>query len=238
MAPAWWRPCWIIRRFRPDPVAGRGKAHPGGERSPGRDPGVCRPIIRWPPEPPIAPQDLPEYFLVLPQQGKTRTPPERLAGAGRGRHPHLDGARLHRNDEALCHGGPGRHLPGGIELPGGGRRRKAEGRRSRPSLWCAVWADLSQGQGAFQGRAGVYPGRARTCRGPGERRRNTGWSHNDVQPLPEDVREGAPDVRIAGRRDVATSGTFQVSSVLISTGSSDRVYRSVDEVPSRLRPGS
>jgi hypothetical protein len=33
----------------------------------------------------------------------------------------------------------------------------------------------------------------------------------------------------------AASGTFQVSSVMISAGGSDRVYRSVDDVPARLR---
>jgi hypothetical protein len=38
-----------------------------------------------------------------------------------------------------------------------------------------------------------------------------------------------------GNRATASSGTFQVSSVLISTGGSDRVYRSVDEVPAGLR---
>jgi hypothetical protein len=32
-----------------------------------------------------------------------------------------------------------------------------------------------------------------------------------------------------------SSGTFQVSTVLISAGGSDQVYRSVDEVPARLR---
>jgi hypothetical protein len=38
-----------------------------------------------------------------------------------------------------------------------------------------------------------------------------------------------------GMRNPSGSGTFQVSAVLISTSSADRVYRSVDEVPDRLR---
>jgi hypothetical protein len=38
-----------------------------------------------------------------------------------------------------------------------------------------------------------------------------------------------------GHHNTAASGTFQVSSVLISAGGSDRVYRSVDEAPARLR---
>src|SRR5690349_7025374 len=38
-----------------------------------------------------------------------------------------------------------------------------------------------------------------------------------------------------GIRNPAGAGTFQVSTVLISAGGSDRVYRSVDEVPARLR---
>lgn len=38
-----------------------------------------------------------------------------------------------------------------------------------------------------------------------------------------------------GHRNPSRSGTFQVSSVLISSGGSDRVYRSVDDVPARLR---
>jgi hypothetical protein len=38
-----------------------------------------------------------------------------------------------------------------------------------------------------------------------------------------------------GERNAAASGVFQTSTVLISTESADRVYRSVDEVPARLR---
>lgn len=38
-----------------------------------------------------------------------------------------------------------------------------------------------------------------------------------------------------GARNSAASGVFQTSTVLISTESWDRVYRSVDEVPARLR---
>lgn len=38
-----------------------------------------------------------------------------------------------------------------------------------------------------------------------------------------------------GQRNPAASGTFQVSAVLIASGGSDRVYRSVEEVPARLR---
>jgi hypothetical protein len=34
---------------------------------------------------------------------------------------------------------------------------------------------------------------------------------------------------------VASSGTFQVSTVLIAAEGSDQVYRSVDEVPAKLR---
>ncbi len=38
-----------------------------------------------------------------------------------------------------------------------------------------------------------------------------------------------------GQSNARTSGTFQTSTVLISAGGSDRVYRSVNDVPSRLR---
>ena len=38
-----------------------------------------------------------------------------------------------------------------------------------------------------------------------------------------------------GARNQAASGVFQTSTVLISTEGTDRVYRSVDEVPARLR---
>jgi hypothetical protein len=38
-----------------------------------------------------------------------------------------------------------------------------------------------------------------------------------------------------GTRNRSTSGVFQTSTVLISTERADRVYRSVDEVPQRLR---
>ena len=38
-----------------------------------------------------------------------------------------------------------------------------------------------------------------------------------------------------GERNEAASGVFQTSAVLISTGGGERIYRSVDEVPARLR---
>jgi len=38
-----------------------------------------------------------------------------------------------------------------------------------------------------------------------------------------------------GERNEAASGVFQTSTVLISTEGADRVYRSVEEVPARLR---
>jgi hypothetical protein len=38
-----------------------------------------------------------------------------------------------------------------------------------------------------------------------------------------------------GERNETVSGVFQTSTVLISTGGAERVYRSVDEVPARLR---
>jgi hypothetical protein len=38
-----------------------------------------------------------------------------------------------------------------------------------------------------------------------------------------------------GAKNQKASGVFQTSTVLISTGRADRVYRSVDEVPLRLR---
>ena len=38
-----------------------------------------------------------------------------------------------------------------------------------------------------------------------------------------------------GEPNPALSGFFQTSSVLISSGGADRVYRSVEEVPARLR---
>jgi hypothetical protein len=38
-----------------------------------------------------------------------------------------------------------------------------------------------------------------------------------------------------GQQNPFSSGTFQTSTVLISAAGTDRVYRSVDEVPARLR---
>jgi hypothetical protein len=38
-----------------------------------------------------------------------------------------------------------------------------------------------------------------------------------------------------GKPNRGAAGTFQTSTVLISTGGAERVYRSVDEVPPRLR---
>jgi hypothetical protein len=46
---------------------------------------------------------------------------------------------------------------------------------------------------------------------------------------------GAARCAHCGWRNPSASGTFQVSAVLISAGGSDRLYRSVDEVPAPLR---
>jgi hypothetical protein len=48
----------------------------------------------------------------------------------------------------------------------------------------------------------------------------------------EDSRVRCPRCGAANRR---VKGTYQTSTVLISSGGSDRVYRSVDEVPAPLR---
>jgi len=45
----------------------------------------------------------------------------------------------------------------------------------------------------------------------------------------------APHCPHCGKRNAAASGVFQTSTVLISTEEADRVYRSVEEVPARLR---
>jgi hypothetical protein len=44
-----------------------------------------------------------------------------------------------------------------------------------------------------------------------------------------------PNCPHCGAKIKAASGVFQTSTVLISTGTSDRVYRSVEDVPARLR---
>jgi uncharacterized protein YbaR (Trm112 family) len=46
---------------------------------------------------------------------------------------------------------------------------------------------------------------------------------------------GATTCPHCGAKNLKSSGVFQTSTVLISTGRADRVYRSVDEVPLRLR---
>jgi predicted amidophosphoribosyltransferase len=46
---------------------------------------------------------------------------------------------------------------------------------------------------------------------------------------------GSPVCPHCGKRNDAASGVFQTSTVLISTEGADRVYRSVEEVPARLR---
>jgi len=47
--------------------------------------------------------------------------------------------------------------------------------------------------------------------------------------------DGAEACPHCGARVTGASGVFQTSTVLISTERADRVYRSVDEVPARLR---
>ena len=47
--------------------------------------------------------------------------------------------------------------------------------------------------------------------------------------------EGEPRCPHCGEPNKAGSGVFQTSTVLISTGGADLVYRSVDEVPAALR---
>jgi hypothetical protein len=51
----------------------------------------------------------------------------------------------------------------------------------------------------------------------------------------KEVRAGAATCHHCGAPTTAASGVFQTSTVLISTERADRVYRSVEEVPVRLR---
>jgi hypothetical protein len=50
-----------------------------------------------------------------------------------------------------------------------------------------------------------------------------------------EFKESAPRCPGCGERNPAAAGLFQTSSVLISAGGPDRVYRSVDDVPAPLR---
>jgi hypothetical protein len=50
-----------------------------------------------------------------------------------------------------------------------------------------------------------------------------------------EFQESAPCCPGCGERNPAAAGLFQTSSVLISAGGSDRVYRSVADVPAALR---
>ena len=51
----------------------------------------------------------------------------------------------------------------------------------------------------------------------------------------KELTAGAPACPHCGERNEDASGVFQTSTVLISTAGADRVYRSVDAVPARLR---
>ena len=62
------------------------------------------------------------------------------------------------------------------------------------------------------------------------------WWPDDLHPLPQGIRPPEqPAARIAAQPNSAASGVFQTSTVLISAEGADLVYRSVDEVPARLR---
>jgi hypothetical protein len=50
-----------------------------------------------------------------------------------------------------------------------------------------------------------------------------------------EFKESAPRCPGCGERNSSAAGLFQTSSVLISAGGSDRVYRSVEDVPAALR---
>ena len=50
-----------------------------------------------------------------------------------------------------------------------------------------------------------------------------------------EYKESAPRCPGCGERNPAAAGLFQTSSVLISAGDRDRVYRSVEDVPAPLR---
>ena len=50
-----------------------------------------------------------------------------------------------------------------------------------------------------------------------------------------EIKNSAPRCPGCGERSPAAEGLFQTSSVLISAGGSDRVYRSVEDVPAALR---
>ena len=59
---------------------------------------------------------------------------------------------------------------------------------------------------------------------------------DDLHPLPEELRRRAGPLPALRRAESASrSGVFQTSTVLISAGGADLVYRSVEEVPARLR---
>ena len=51
----------------------------------------------------------------------------------------------------------------------------------------------------------------------------------------KDFTSSAPACPHCGKPNKSASGVFQTSTVLISTEGTDRVYRSVEEVPARLR---
>jgi hypothetical protein len=51
----------------------------------------------------------------------------------------------------------------------------------------------------------------------------------------KEIASGATACPHCGAKNSKASGVFQTSTVLISTGRADRVYRSVDDVPLRLR---
>src|SRR5215831_730322 len=51
----------------------------------------------------------------------------------------------------------------------------------------------------------------------------------------KDFKQGQPRCPHCGEPSPDASGLFQTSTVLISAGNSEQVYRSVDDVPARLR---
>ena len=200
--------------------------------------------IRWPTGQSVTAQDVTDYFLVLPKYGKTRTRLNEWLEAGGRRHSHLHGAGFHRDDEALRDGGPGCQFRGGVELPGRDRGRQTESDPAGAGTDdAAAGPDLSQGQGAFQSGARIYPGgagnvgeEAGTAK---EKPKPRGWSPDDVPPLPKKIRRRL-DTRCPHCGDSESeraSGMFQTSTVLISTSGTDQVYRSVDEVPAGCAPG-
>jgi DNA-binding transcriptional LysR family regulator len=166
---------------------------------------------------------------------------QRLVRAGGGRPARLHGTGFHRDDEALRDGRSGPIVPGGFQLPrGSGRRQAARHFAGARADDAAVGADLPEDKALSKAALGfiqvVLDNLGRSARRATSVRR-LWWDEMNCRRCGKqfDAAEDLTCPYCGAAHAAAKSGVMKSSTILISMGETDAVYRSVKEVPAPLR---